>query len=163
MGIEQPFTFGCDKSMMILDPLPLGFQTYALATAPLSQPAQPALRAEGPTPQPLPAWLTRTEGAVNHPYFQTPTILARRKSDEVEIIDGDDDDDEDDEDIRPVSPPVPRAGEGIPLHIVIDDRPPPPGWRTPQRREDSQGDGRREGGIITITPDDDPTKVDFTI
>lgn len=148
--------------MMNLNPLPLGFQTFISATG--AQALQPVIAGAAGLQvqqQPLPAWLVRWAGPIKHPYFQTRTLLAGRKSNDVEIIDGDEDDDEE---IHPVTPPAPRSGEGVPLHISIDDRPPPPGWRAPERGDPSQGDGRREGGIITITPDDDdPTKVDFTI
>lgn len=110
--------------------------------------------------QQAPNWLPRREGPIKHPYFQNHVLLAAHKPEEAEIIDGNEGDDDDDE-IYPIAPPAPRSGEGVPLYI--DDRPPPPDWRAPEKKDESQGDGRREGGIITITPDDDPTKVDFTI
>jgi len=140
--------------------LPLGFQAFASAGALTAHPIMAVPERILTPQQQLPHWLSRPEVAIRHPYFQRPALLAGRKIDEVEIINGDEDD-EDHKEIYPITPPAPRSGEGVPLYI--DDRPPPPGWRPPEKRDDSQGDGRREGGIITITPDDDPTKVDLTI
>lgn len=99
-----------------------------------------------------------------HPYFKPHVLLAAERN-KVEIIEGDDD--ENGDDIHPIPLPKHDKNEGIPAYVIIDDRPPPPGWEPPMKKDDdSIGDGRRQGGIISIGPsgsDDDPFKVDFSI